>query len=152
MVEMRGGRKATSVEVEMMIEARKKLVEICEEFGPNDGFDNYVFGIIVDDLGLGRLKETKVAACCPKMSIGEKLEVTKVKMEEDEFYSPRATEPRAASHSVRKSPSGKSDFQHHPTMVHASRVSDSVTLPFELPTSELRLGGSNSLTNSHLGK
>ncbi|GJW12426.1 hypothetical protein Tco_1578253 [Tanacetum coccineum] len=37
MVEMRGGRKATSVEVEMMIEARRKLVEICEEFGGGGG-------------------------------------------------------------------------------------------------------------------
>lgn len=80
MVEMRCGRKATSVEVEMMIEARRKLVEICEEFGPKDVFDNDVFGIIVDDLGLGRMKETKLAACCPKMSIGAKLEVTKVKV------------------------------------------------------------------------
>ncbi|GKA00657.1 hypothetical protein Tco_0673322 [Tanacetum coccineum] len=80
MVEMRGGRKATSVEVEMMIEAQRKM------------------------------KETNLAACCPKMSIGEKLEVTKVK------------------------------------------VSDSVNLPFELPISELRLGGSNALTSSHLRK
>ncbi|GJW79983.1 putative chromatin regulator PHD family protein [Tanacetum coccineum] len=42
--------------------------------------------------------------------------------------------------------------QHHPTMVHASRVSDSVNLPFELPTSEVRHGGSNASTSSHLGK
>ncbi|GKE55389.1 hypothetical protein Tco_1494574 [Tanacetum coccineum] len=63
----------------MMIEAQRKLVEICKEFGPKDVFDNDVFGIIVDDLGLGRMKETNLAACCPKMSIGEKLEVTKVK-------------------------------------------------------------------------
>ncbi|GJW49448.1 hypothetical protein Tco_0090799 [Tanacetum coccineum] len=93
MVEMRGGRKASSVEAEMMIEARRKQVEICEEFGPKDVFE-----------------ETNLAACCPKMSIGEKLEVTKVK------------------------------------------VSDSVNLPFELPISELRLGGSNALTSSHLRK
>ncbi|GJV92027.1 hypothetical protein Tco_1539840 [Tanacetum coccineum] len=152
MVEMRDGRKATSVEVEMMIEARRKLVEICEEFGPKDVFGNDVFGIIVDDLGLGRMKETKLAACFPKMSIGEKLDVTKVKMEEDEFYSPRATEVRAASHGVRKSLSGKPDFQHHPTMAHALRVSDSVNLPFELLTSEARRGGSNASTNSPLGK
>nr|GEX39263.1 putative bromo adjacent homology (BAH) domain protein [Tanacetum cinerariifolium] len=52
MVEMRGGRKASSVEVEMMIEAQRKLVEICEEFGPKDVFENDVFGIIVDDLRL----------------------------------------------------------------------------------------------------
>nr|GEW67001.1 putative bromo adjacent homology (BAH) domain protein [Tanacetum cinerariifolium] len=77
MVEMRGGRKASSIEVEMMIEARRKLVEICEEFGPKDVFENDVFGIIVDDLGLGRMKETKLAACCPKMSIVDKLEATK---------------------------------------------------------------------------
>ncbi|GJW54552.1 hypothetical protein Tco_0098637 [Tanacetum coccineum] len=80
MVEMRGGRKASSVEVEMMIEARRKLVEICEEFGTKDVFENDVFGIIIDDLGLGRMKETKLAACCPKMSIADKLEVTKVKV------------------------------------------------------------------------
>nr|GEZ56632.1 hypothetical protein [Tanacetum cinerariifolium] len=103
MVEMRGGRKASSVEVEMMIEARRKLVEICEEFGPKDVFENDVFGIIVDDLGLGRMKETKLAACCPKMSIVDKLEATK--MEKDEFYSPRTTEPRASSRGVRKSTS-----------------------------------------------
>ncbi|GKD38358.1 hypothetical protein Tco_1258565 [Tanacetum coccineum] len=80
MVEMRGGRKASSVEVEMMIEARRKLVEICEEFGPKDVFKNDVFGIIIDDLGLGRMKETKLVACCPKMSIADKLEVMKVKV------------------------------------------------------------------------
>ncbi|GKE05971.1 hypothetical protein Tco_1397989, partial [Tanacetum coccineum] len=121
-----GDGEATSVEVEMMIEARRKLVEICEEFGPKDVFGNDVFGIIVDDLGLGRMKEKTLAACFPKMSI--------------------------ASHGVRKSLSGKPDFQHHPTMAHALRVSDSVNLPFELLTSEARRGGSNASTNSHLGK
>nr|GEX26881.1 RNA polymerase II largest subunit [Tanacetum cinerariifolium] len=61
-------------------------------------------------------------------------------MEKDEFYTPRVAEPHAASHAVQKSPSGKADFQHHPIMVHASRVSDSVNLPFELPTSDVRPG------------
>nr|GEW36605.1 putative bromo adjacent homology (BAH) domain protein [Tanacetum cinerariifolium] len=86
MVEMRGGRKASSVEVEMMIEARRKLVEICEEFGPKDVFENDVFGIIVDDLGLGRMKETKLAACCPKMSIIDKLEATKKELSREQVY------------------------------------------------------------------
>ena len=69
-------------------------------------------------------------------------------MEKDEFYTPRVADPHAASHAVRKFPSGKADFQHHPTMIHASRVSE----PFELPTSEVRPGGSSTLTSSHLGK
>ncbi|GJX82784.1 hypothetical protein Tco_0332265 [Tanacetum coccineum] len=54
MVEMRGGRKATSVE--------------------KDVFENDVFGIIVDDFGLGRMKETKLAACCPKRMDGDKFD------------------------------------------------------------------------------
>ncbi|GJW54551.1 hypothetical protein Tco_0098636 [Tanacetum coccineum] len=74
MVEMRGRRKATSVEVEMMIEAQRKMVEICEEFGQKDVFENDVFGIIVDDLGLGRMKETKFAACCPKRMDDDKFD------------------------------------------------------------------------------
>ncbi|GKD29726.1 beta-galactosidase 17, partial [Tanacetum coccineum] len=53
-------------------------------------------------------------------------------IEEDEFYSPRATEPRAASHGVQKSQSCKRDFQHHPTIVHASRISGSVNLPISI--------------------
>nr|GEY68930.1 hypothetical protein [Tanacetum cinerariifolium] len=74
MVEMRGGRKASSIEVKMMIEARRKLVEICEVFGPKDVFEKEMKYI------RGRMKEKKLVACCPKMLIGEKLEVTKVKV------------------------------------------------------------------------
>ncbi|GJS33365.1 hypothetical protein Tco_0531747 [Tanacetum coccineum] len=37
-------------------------------------------------------------------------------------------------------------------MAHASRVSDSVNLPSELPTNEARPEGSNASPNSHIGK
>lgn len=75
-------------------------------------------------------------------------------------YAPRVTEPLAASHAVRTFPSGKADhvpvssgsLQHRSAVVHASSVSNSRALPFQLPTSEVRPVGSNVLTSSHLGR
>ncbi|XP_024959196.1 uncharacterized protein LOC112500120 isoform X2 [Cynara cardunculus var. scolymus] len=167
MAEMRGGRKPTAVEVKMMVEAREKLAEICEEFAPKAIFPREAFGTIIEDLGLNRLRETKLGIRPPKMSIAEKLQLTKQKMEKSEVfpihaatYTPRVAESRSTSHSVRTFPSGKVDhapvssgsFQHQSTVVHASPVSNSRTLPYQLPTSEIRPGGSNVLPGSHLGR
>ncbi|KVI02289.1 Bromo adjacent homology (BAH) domain-containing protein [Cynara cardunculus var. scolymus] len=92
---------------------------------------------------------------------------TAVEMEKSEVfpihaatYTPRVAESRSTSHSVRTFPSGKVDhapvssgsFQHQSTVVHASPVSNSRTLPYQLPTSEIRPGGSNVLPGSHLGR
>lgn len=165
--EMRGGRKPTPVEVKMMVEAREKLAEICEEFAPKAVFPREAFGTIIEDLGLNRLRETKLGIRPPKMSIAEKLELTKQKMEKSDLfpihsatYAPRVAESRATSHAVRTFPSGKADhvpnssvsFQHHSAVVHASPVSNSRTLPYQLPTSEIRPGGSSVLAGSHLGR
>ncbi|KAI3703020.1 hypothetical protein L6452_28774 [Arctium lappa] len=167
MAEMRGGRRPTAVEMKMMVEAREKLADICEEFAPKAVFPREAFGTIIEDLGLNRLRETKLGIRPPKMSIAEKLELTKQKMEKSEVfpihaatYTPRVAESRATSNAVRTFPSGKADhvpnssgsFQHHSTVVHASPVSNSRTLPYQLPTSEVRPGGSNVLPGSHLGR
>lgn len=167
MAKMRGGRKPTAVEVKMMVEAREKLAEICEEFAPKAVFPREAFGTIIEDLGLNRLRETKLGIRPPKMSIAEKLELTKQKMEKSEVfpihaatYTPRVAEARATSNAVRTFPSGKADhapnssgsFQQHSTVVHAYPVSNSRSLPYQLPTSEVRPVGSNVLPGSHLGR
>ena len=75
-------------------------------------------------------------------------------------YTPRVAESRPTSNAIRTFPSGKVDhapnssgsFQHHSTAVHSSTVSNSRTLPYQLPTSEVRPVGSNVLPGGHLGR
>ncbi|KAK1418016.1 hypothetical protein QVD17_27152 [Tagetes erecta] len=162
MGKMRGGRKPTPVEVEMMVEARGKLVEVCKGFAPKDVFPTDGFGTIIEDLGLNRVSETKLGILPPsKVSIARKLQLTKQKMEKSEVfplhsatYTPRVNDPRAAPHAV-QTVSGKADhrsFQNHSSLVHASSTSNSRNLPYQLPTSEVRPVGSNVLTSNHLGR
>ena len=80
MGKMRGGRKPTAVEVEMMAEAREKLADVCKEFAPKDIFPRDAFGTVIEDLGLNRLKEQRLGIRPQKMSIAEKLKFTKQKV------------------------------------------------------------------------
>ncbi|CAL5390385.1 unnamed protein product [Camellia sinensis] len=79
MGKMRGGRSPTAAEKEMMVEAREKLVEVCEEFAPKDVFPRDAFGAVIEDLGLNKLKEQRLGFRPPKVSIAEKLLFTKQK-------------------------------------------------------------------------
>lgn len=68
--------------------------------------------------------------------------------------------PTVTEAAVRTSPSSNGDhapissgsFQHHSAVVNVSAASNSRNLPYELPTSEVRPGGSGVLSSSHLGK
>ncbi|CAH1428735.1 unnamed protein product [Lactuca virosa] len=169
MGKMRGGRKPTAVEVQMMAEAREKLADVCKEFAPKDIFPRDAFGSVIEDLGLNRLREQRLGIRPPKMSIAEKLQLTKQKMEKSEVFPlhsnmytpPRlqsnisgATENRGAS--VRMFPSDKTNhtpvssgsFQNPSNVVHAS-ASNTRALPYQLPTSEVRPGVSNII---HMGR
>ncbi|KAD1761774.1 hypothetical protein R6Q59_009626 [Mikania micrantha] len=167
MGKMRGGRKPTTVEVQMMVEARERLVEVCKSFAPKDVFPTDDFGLIIEELGLSRLTDQKLGSRSSKLSIAERLQVTKQKMEKSEVFplhSNMYTPPRlqsnlsgpAESHgtpnAVRMFPSDKANhahvssgsYQNHSNAVHAS-ATNSRTLPYQLPTSEVRPGVSNIL-------
>ncbi|XP_071693257.1 uncharacterized protein [Rutidosis leptorrhynchoides] len=147
MGKMRGGRKPSAVEVEMMCEARAKLVDVCKEFAPKDIFPREVFGSVIEDLGLNRLREQKLGIQTPKLSISEKLQLTKHKMEKSEVFPLHSnvyTPPRLQSSvsgptesrgTVRIFPSDKTN--HAPV---SSNQANSRTLPYQLPTSEIRPG------------
>ncbi|KAK9074238.1 hypothetical protein SSX86_006835 [Deinandra increscens subsp. villosa] len=167
MGKMRGGRRPTAVEVKLMAEARGKLAEVCGEFAPKAVFPTDAFGTVIEDLGLNRLRETKLGILPQRMSIAQKLQLTKQKMEKSEVfplhsatYVPKVSGPHETPHTVQTVASGKADhtpissrsFQNNSFVVHASQPSNSRTLPYQLPTSEVRPVGSNVLISSNLGR
>ncbi|XP_076931945.1 uncharacterized protein LOC143597291 isoform X2 [Bidens hawaiensis] len=165
---MRGGRKPSAVEVEMMAEAREKLAEVCKEFAPKDVFPREAFGTVMEELGLSRLKEQKLGIRSQKLSIVERLQAAKQKMEKAEvlhgnMYTPPPlqsnlsgpTESRGPSSAGRMFPSDKANrapvssgtFQNPSNVAHAS-ATNSRNLPYQLPTSEVRPGVSSTLPAS----
>lgn len=80
MGKMRGGRVPTSAEKEIMSAARNKLAEVCQFFAPKDVFPRDVFGGIIEDLGLNKVKEQRLGFLPPKISISEKLLFSKRKV------------------------------------------------------------------------
>lgn len=80
MGKMRGGKGPSDVEKELMAEARNKLAKVCEGFAPKDVFPRDAFGGVIEDLGLNKLKEQRLGIRLPKMSIAEKLLVSKTKV------------------------------------------------------------------------
>lgn len=78
MAEMRGGRKPTEAEAEMMAEARRKVAAMCELLAPKDVVESEAVGAVIEDLGLNvKAKEQKLGFRPPKMSITEKFLLTK---------------------------------------------------------------------------
>ncbi|XP_076959705.1 uncharacterized protein LOC143635864 [Bidens hawaiensis] len=165
---MRGGRKPSAVEVEMMAEAREKLADVSKEFAPKDVFPREAFGTVMEELGLSRLKEQKLGIRSQKLSIVERLQAAKQKMEKAEvlhgnMYTPPPlqsnltgpTESRGPSSAGRIFPSDKANrapvssgtFQNPSNVAHAS-ATNSRTLPYQLPTSEVRPGVSSTLPAS----
>lgn len=155
MAKIRGGRRPSNVEVEMMNEAKENLVKVCERFKPRDVFDKDVFGSVVEDLGLQKLGIRSGA----KLSISERMQVTKQKMEKsDALHASTYASPRLQSNvpnSSRMFPSDKAipasissgNFKHPANSVHATAANPRA-LPYQLPTSEVRPGVSNSLPGS----
>ncbi|KAK4420807.1 PHD finger protein [Sesamum alatum] len=173
MGKMRGGRGPTDAEKELMAEARNRLVKVCEGFAPKDVFPRDAFGGVIEDLGLSKLKEQRLGFRPPKMSIAQKLLVSKRKMEKAEDFSIPSTphssqrlqgnsgtavESRSVLHQVRTSQLDKSghvaissgNFQYASPSVRSTTV-NSTSLPYQLPTNDIRPAVSNALPLGHLG-
>nr|XP_043630832.1 uncharacterized protein LOC122602179 [Erigeron canadensis] len=144
MGKMRGGRKPTPAEVKMMSEAREILAEICKGFSPREIFPTDSFETVIDDLGLNRVKESKLEVKIENLSIAQRIEFTKLKMEKSEVFSEPHGTPSQAN-----APVSAGNFQHPSAGVRASPIPNSRTLPYQLPASEIRSGGSGVLSGRH---
>lgn len=80
MGKIRGGKVPSLIEMEMMEDARGKLVEVSQKFTPKDVFPIHSFGSIIEDLGIDAPRGHKIGFQPPKMSIAHKLNVTKHKV------------------------------------------------------------------------
>lgn len=80
MGKMRGGKGPSDVEKELMSEARNRLTKVCEGFAPKDVFPRDAFGGLIEDLGLNKLKEQRLGFRPPKISIADKLLISKRKV------------------------------------------------------------------------
>lgn len=81
MATMRGGRKPTEVEVELMREARTKLANLCQGLAPKDIVAGEAIGTVIEDLGLNsKIKEQRLGFRTPKMSIAERYSHAKWKV------------------------------------------------------------------------
>ncbi|CAI9088321.1 OLC1v1022624C1 [Oldenlandia corymbosa var. corymbosa] len=166
MGKMRGGQVPTGVEKGIMAAARDKLAEVCELFPPKDVFPRDVFGAIIEDLGLNKTREPRLGARPPKISIAEKFLLSKRKMEKADELAPSAANlsqrlhgnPAAATESRATVPAGRSphfpiptgNFQ--PSPLYHVAGSNSTSIPYQLPTSEVRPVGASGLTSGHTGK
>ncbi|CAH8358680.1 unnamed protein product [Eruca vesicaria subsp. sativa] len=80
---IRGGKTPTELELELMVEAKSKLVDMCQQFSPKDLIGRDAIGAVIEDLGLnGKLKDQRLGFRAPKLTISEKLSLGKRKMEE----------------------------------------------------------------------
>ncbi|KAI8005797.1 putative BPI/LBP family protein [Camellia lanceoleosa] len=148
MGKMRGGRNPTAAEKEMMAEARVKLSEVCEEFSPKDVFPRDAFGAVIEDLGLSKLREQRLGFRPPKMSIADKLLITKQKRLQKN--SGAVPESHRASHTTRMFPSDKpnhaliSSGGFQPCSPLGVSAANSTSLPYQLPASEVRTSSVSS--------
>ncbi|KAL9859643.1 putative chromatin regulator PHD family [Arabidopsis thaliana] len=80
---IRGGKPPTELEIDLMVEAKSKLVDMCQEFTPKDIIGVDAIGAVIEDLGFnGKLKDQRLGFRAPKLTISEKLSLGKRKMEE----------------------------------------------------------------------
>ncbi|KAG6469516.1 uncharacterized protein LOC122034644 [Zingiber officinale] len=91
MGQMRGGKEPTAAEKALVAEARERLVMICEAIRPKELFSTEAVRVVADDLGLSRSKDPGLGFRPPKMSIAEKLLLTKKKMDESKETSVHST-------------------------------------------------------------
>ena len=78
---IRGGKPPTELELELMVEAKSKLVDMCQEFPPKDIIGRDAIGAVIEDLGLnGKLKDQRLGFRAPKLTISEKLSLGKRKV------------------------------------------------------------------------
>lgn len=77
---VRGGRAPSADERELMAEAREKLVEICGVLAPKDLLGRDAVRVVLEDLGLSKLKDQRLGFRPAKVSIAEKLALTQRKV------------------------------------------------------------------------
>ncbi|XP_017258301.1 uncharacterized protein LOC108227580 [Daucus carota subsp. sativus] len=170
MGKIRGGEVPSGVEMEMMEDARARLVEVSEQFAPKDVFPTQVFGSIIEDLGLDCSRERKLGFQPPKVSIGQRVNITKQKMENSEKYALQSANyiSQAAESNIRSSVqihSGVQTFSLEKTSPGPSSLglqpvsasgpvsaANSTSLPYQLPTSEVRPSVSSGLPSRNIGK
>ncbi|CAL9117206.1 unnamed protein product [Musa textilis] len=80
MGQMRGGRQPTAAEKALVAEARERLVAMCEGVKPKELFSGEAVRVVVEDLGLNRSKDPVMGFRPPKMSIADRLLLTKKKV------------------------------------------------------------------------
>lgn len=99
MAEIRAGKEATAVEKALAAEARETLTAICDaELKPKDLVQREAVRVLVEDLGLNK-KDPLVGYRSNKLSISEKIAVTKKKMEESRnFTSPTSIFAHSSAH------------------------------------------------------
>ncbi|KAJ8477978.1 hypothetical protein OPV22_021705 [Ensete ventricosum] len=86
MGQMRGGRQPTAAEKALVAEARERLVAMCEGVKPKELFSGEAVRVVVEDLGLNRSKDPVMGFRPPKISIADKLLLTKKKIEESKAH------------------------------------------------------------------
>ncbi|XP_038972770.1 uncharacterized protein LOC103696217 isoform X2 [Phoenix dactylifera] len=116
MGQMRGGREPTAAEKALVAEAREKLAGMCEAVKPKDLFSREAVRVVVEDLGLNRSKDPMLGFRPPKMSIAEKVLLTKRKMEE----SKEAAIHSSFSSSQHLPVSFGANFEPHGTLLHGA--------------------------------
>ncbi|XP_038904765.1 uncharacterized protein LOC120091039 [Benincasa hispida] len=100
MTALRAGKKPSDAEVELMAEARAKLVQICEGLAPKDIVGREGISSLIEDLGLhGNARDQKLGFRGPRLTIAEKLAQAKKKMEDSKKYVPP---PGYGSHPTQK--------------------------------------------------
>lgn len=95
MVKMRGGgRNPTDAELGLMEEARKLLVNICEELAPKDIVESDAIGAVIEDLGLNwKQKDQKLGFKMPRLTISERFLTAKKKIEESKKHQASSPQP-----------------------------------------------------------
>jgi hypothetical protein len=82
MATIRGGKKPSDVEVELMREARSKLAVLCLRIAPKDIVAGEAIGSVIQDIGLNVKGEDQRLGfrTTPKMSIAERYSFAKTKV------------------------------------------------------------------------
>lgn len=81
MAAVRGGKKPTDVEVELMKEARTKLAVLCQGIAPKDIVSGEAIDTVIEDLGLNaKVGDQRLGFRNPKTSIAERYSYAKSKV------------------------------------------------------------------------
>ncbi|KAG6495895.1 hypothetical protein ZIOFF_043725 [Zingiber officinale] len=77
---MRGGKEPTTIEKALVTETKERLVVTCEVVKLKDLVSTEAVRVVVEDLGLNKSKDPALGFQPPRMSITEKLMLTKKKV------------------------------------------------------------------------